>query len=36
MTPFFGVECVYQNIEEKEIVIPVIEENMDIVDTGYE
>lgn len=36
-SPFFGVECVYEDVDaDSQVVIPVVEDNLEIVDTGYE
>lgn len=36
--PFFGVECVFEEMEKNldEVTIPREEDQMEIVDTGYE
>ena len=36
--PSFGVECVFEEQEKniEEVTIPRIEDNLEIVDTGYE
>jgi len=36
--PFFGVECVFEEMEKRldEVTIPRVEDKLDIIDTGYE
>ena len=36
--PFFGVECVFEETEKNidEVTIPRVEDNLEIVETGYE
>lgn len=36
MKPYFGVECVYEDADTEQVAMPAVEDNLEIVDTGYE